>query len=363
MLYAPYEKLAINWAENHQSFMLSLPWMSMEVDVTEEDKEWVEDGVRNLQSNTQNLNVQRFIQELKDYPVFYIQPRSLASFRGKDLQPCTELTIDCSTPAALVSTFGCEIAKELLEDLPSAWTWDRERILDKARIEGTDLYDPLSLISYLICYRLDWESVTWSGQDGFGQSLERLLKKDEKKFFEAIGWISRQSWYVTTESCKAMEPALTFFSTAKDLINHFICDEVGHYKFMEQVFDDLGLDKDAFVTGAATKWMLASHARTAVISPLAFSGMINLFEAAYYEGQDPISRTIKLSSKPHAARGYDLHYKINQEHRHCDMPLLLSSHLAPQRDSHAVLTICLFELTLHFLDQMEKRLAQTFEIH
>src|SRR5688500_2021894 len=100
----------------------------------------------------------------------------------------------------------------------------------------------------------------------------------------------------------------------------------------------------------------------ASLSPLAFSAMINIFEAAFYEGQDPIWRVVKQSSKPEAARGYDLHYKINQEHRHCDMPLVLAQRLAPQCKEHLILTLAIFELTLYFLDQMEKKLDILDEI-
>ena len=131
---------------------------------------------------------------------------------------------------------------------------------------------------------------------------------------------------------------------------------------MEQVFEDIGLNKDDFPVSDGTKWLLRAHKHTAVLSPLAFSAMINLFEAAYYEGQDPISRVIKLSSKPYSAQGYDLHYKINQEHRHCDIPLLLAAHLAPQTYRHAALTLGLFELTLNFLEKIEKDLAKSCEI-
>lgn len=361
MSYIPHEKLSISWENGEKSFKLSLPWVSMDIDVTEEDKGWIKDASDNLHSTLANTNVQRFIQELKDYPIFYIQPRSLKEFAGKDLQPCPELDVDPSTPQTLISTFGCEIDEDLKKNILPSWTWDKEKILSKAQIPGTDLYDPLSFISYVICYRLEWESATWSGQDGFGQFLESLLKKNEDQFFQAIGWISKQSWYVTTESCKAMEPALTHFEKGKEWISHFIHDEVGHYKFMEQVFRDIGLDKEDFLVGEGTRWLLAAHERTAKISPLAFSAMINIFEAAYYEGQDPISRVIKLSSKPYAAQGFDLHYKINQEHRHCDMPLRLAACLAPQTSSHAELTLGLFEQTLSFLDQMEKDLAKNLQ--
>ncbi|MGC8483667.1 MAG: hypothetical protein ACP5OE_08510 [Thermodesulfobium sp.] len=362
MSFMPHETLSVNWLNDDKSFILSLPWMSMDIDVTEEDREWIKDATDHLHSIPANSNVQRFINDLKDYPIFYIQPRTLEEFKGKDLQSCPKLNLDSSTPSALISTFDCEIAHELKESAIPAWTWDREKILSKAQIPGTDLYDPVSFVSYLICYRLEWESTTWSGQDGFGQFLERVLEEDEDNFFQAIGWISKQSWYVTKESCQAMKPALIHFEKGRELIQHFIHDEVGHYKFMEQVFRDIGLNKEDFSVGEGTKWLLAAHERTATISPLAFSAMINIFEAAYYEGQDPISRVIKMSSKPLAAQGFDLHYKINQEHRHCDMPIRLAACLAPQTKDHASFTLGLFELTLNFLDQMEKNLTKRLKI-
>ncbi|MBY0500746.1 MAG: hypothetical protein K2P93_01930 [Alphaproteobacteria bacterium] len=363
MAYVPHEKLSVGWAEDGKSLALSLPWMSMEIDVTEEDTPWISDALNLLHTSSSHSNVQKFIHQLKDYPLFYIQPRSLEEFQRKDLQACPELTVDSSTPERLISTFGCEIAEELKESALPAWTWEREKILSKSRIHGTDLYDPISLITYLICYRLEWESTTWSGQDGFGQFLERLLRRNEDQFFKAIGWVAKQSWGVTSEFGKCMEPALTHFKKGKELIHHFIYGEEGHHKFMEQVFKDIDLNKEDFPVSEGTKWLLRAHKRAATISPLAFSAMINLFEAAFYEGQDPISRVIELSSKPYAAQGYDLHYKINQEHRHCDMPVRLGSYLAPQSYSHVMLTLGLFELTLNFLDNIEKDLAKKFELH
>ena len=363
MQYIPHENLKIDWVDQDTSFILSLPWLSMEIDVTAKDRAWIKDATEKLQSQPTHTNVQKFIHNLKDYPVFYLQPRRLQDFEGKDLQPCSDLMVDSSTPLSLLETFGCEIPGSLREDILKNWVWDQERILNKSRIEGTNLYDPLSFVTYLICYRLEWESTSWSGQDGLGKFLETLLKTNEEKFFQIIGWISKQSWYVTRESGHSMEPALTHFAKAKKLISHHIADETGHYKFMEQVFNDIGLDKESFTVGAATQWQLAARKRAAVISPLAFSAMVNLFEAAYYEGQDPISRVLKQSSKPNSARGYDLHYKINQEYRHCDMPIHLAAYLSPQTQSHALLTLGLFQLILHFLDQMEKRLAMMLDVH
>ncbi len=362
MQYLPFEALSVKWVDHNTKLNLTLPWLSMEIDIDPKEKTWIEKAVDHLHSDPFKDEPQKFLKELKEYPLFYYKPRLIEEFANQDKENSKPVNVDCSTPLSFFNTAQIPADLSLQQDIPQVWTWEWDKILSKCRILGSDLYDPMSFLSYLICYRLQCESTSWSGQDGLGKKLEKLLQEDETKFFQAIGWISRQSYYVTMESCEAMRPAFEHFPKAKDLINHFIMDEAGHYKFMDQVFNDLNLNKDDFAVGPATKWLLAAHQRMAILSPLAFSAMINLFEAAFYEGQDPISRVIKKSSKPEAARGYDLHYKINQEHRHCDMPLVLAQKIAPQPREHLILTLAIFELTLHFLDQMEKRLDAFIKI-
>lgn len=365
MFHIPYEKMSVSWLETGQGnrLLLSLPWVSMEVGVQEQDRDAVRDVTACLHTDPLNANVQKFIEAFRDYPVSYVQPRKLEAFENKDLQECPPLAVDPSTPATLLATFGCPIDPSIQEDVIPAWTWDQEKILDKARIEGTDLYDPISLVTYLICYRLEWESGSWLGMEGFVSFLETLLNRDEKEFFQAIGWISKQAWQVMTEFCPSMEPALTHFSKAKGAISRYIAEEVGHTKFMEQVFRELHLEKEAFPVGSGTRWLLDAYKRAAVISPIAFSAMVSLFEAAYYEAEEPIGSVIRRSSNPGAARGYELHRKLNEDYRHCDVTCHFASYLAPQTRSHVLLTVGLFELTLNILDRMEQKLAKSFGIH
>lgn len=366
MLCVPYERMSVKWSESTSSIgrrlTVILPWLSIDVDITEEDESWVQDATTHLHTDPSNPNVQKFINELKEYPLFYVQPRSLNDFKDQDLQEAPDLVVDVSTPSRLIETFGCPIDPSIQGDVIPGWTWDWEKILDKARIKGTELYDPLSFVTYLICYRLEWESTSWVGQDGFGTFMGNLLEKDEPQFFQAVGWVTRQAWYITSAFCPAMKPALTHFSKAKELIEHYIADEVGHHKFMEQVFKDLDLEKEDFPIECGSKWLLATHKYVAALSPLAFTTMINIFEVAYNEGQEPTARALRLSSRPHAARGYDLHHKINIEHRHCDMPVNLASYLAPQPRIHALLTLGLFEIILNLFDRMEQRLVKKLEI-
>lgn len=360
-MHIPYEALKINWQPDGKSFELSLPWLKMDIDVEETEKKWIQEASNHLHKNPSLPSVQRFCDTLKDYPIAYQAPRALKDFENQDLQACpTTLThLNFSTPHSFLTALNVPLSPVLEAMIPSQWTWDLNRILKKSRISGTDLYDPVSVVTYLICYRLNWESTTWSGQGCLGDSLEGLLKTDEKKFFWIMGWISRQSHYVTKQFHVSVEPALEFFPKAQKEIQHFIQDEVGHYKFMEQALQDLGFKgPEDFSLGDGTRWVLDAFEDMGRLSPLAFSAMINIFEAAYYEGQDPLSRVLKKSSKPEAARGYDLHYKINQEHRHCDMPVIFAKHIAPQTKEQVHLTVCLFEIALHFLDEMEKQILQ-----
>lgn len=354
--YLPYPALNIIWDENSLSFIVKTPWVQIDIDIEENEKEWIKDAIVYLHDDPTRSTVQQFLKSLNDYPLSYYKTRDLDFFQEKNLSEDLLIDIDFSSPSKFINTIGIMFNQDLQDDIPQNWMWDWKSICERARIKDSDLYDPLGFISYLICYRLDWESQTWSGQNGLGHILTKLLETNETRFFQAIGWITKQSWYVTQESCQCLKKALKTFPEAQEEIHHFIKDEAGHYKFMNQVFEDLELDGDNFNVGPATHWLLASHGRMAEISPLAFSSMINLFEAAYYEGDDPISRVIKKSSKPHAARGYDLHYKINQEHRHCDMPLIFGQYLAPQSKEHLYLTLAVFELTLNFLDKMEQKL-------
>jgi hypothetical protein len=366
MAYIPYEKMTVIWDSPNQTsdkgFTLTVPWLSMHIDVNPEDEAWITDAVNNLHTNPLNENVQKFIHNLKDYPLYYTKPRKLSEFEGKDLQECSDINIDSSSPVRLIENFGSPISDTLIESLPTNWTWDQEKILSKARIEGTDLYDPVTLVQYLTCYRLDWESDSWVGQDGLGNFLEILLEKDEEQFFQAIGTISRQAWQVMTEFSPSMEPALTYFAKGKEAISAYMSEEIGHNKFMEQVFKELDLDKDDFNVTNETRWLLDSFKRAAHISPLAFSAMVGLFEASYYEDEEPIATVIHKSSKPKAGRGWDLHRKVNMDYRHCDVVVNFASHLAPQTRDHALLLLGIYEFTLKALDKMEQRMATSYGI-
>jgi len=357
-MYIPSEHLSIKWYDDFKGIDLLLPWMIMSIEIDDQEKYWVREAIDNLHNKPSLASVQKFLKSLNMYPIAYKAPRLVEEIQDPDLQPPPDTLdhLDTTTPTTFLTSLNIPLSQQYYDWAPKKWSWDVAAILNKSQIPNTNLYDPVSVVTYLILYRLNWERDTWSGQDRLVQGLENLLQKDEQKFFHIMGWISRQSHYVTKQFHVSVLPALEHFPKARKEIEHFITDEVGHYKFMEQTLEALGFKSiESVEVEEVTRWMLDVFEEMGKISPLAFSAMVNIFEAAYYEGEDPLSRVLKKSSKPEAARGYDLHYKINQEHRHCDMPIIFSSRCGPQPKSHVALTVHLFEITLYFLDKMEEK--------
>jgi len=91
MLYIPHEKLSLNWTNNEKILKLSLPWVSMDIEVEENNKGWIKDALTHLHSKPSNRNVQRFIHDLKAYPIFYFQPRSLDDQNPPSKFVCEEI--------------------------------------------------------------------------------------------------------------------------------------------------------------------------------------------------------------------------------------------------------------------------------
>ena len=145
MPYLPHEKLAIKWSNNDTQLTIALPWLSMELDVIDSEKSWIEDATAHLHSDPLNDNTQKFIHDLKDYPIFYYKPRTLEDFKEYDLQEGTAYDeINLSTPLSFFQSSQIPADPSLIKDIPQKWTWEWDKILQKAHIEGTDLYDPLS---------------------------------------------------------------------------------------------------------------------------------------------------------------------------------------------------------------------------
>lgn len=356
--YLPHQKILIEWVKEN-TFSLRLPWTTLNIEVENKDKGWIEKAIHSLHGDPGHPLVQRFLDQLSFYPISYQKPRKGEGFVAPFYEKFSGAleAMDFSSPLTFLHSLKIQLEPVLQKDLPLSWEWNEEEVLEKSKIAGTDLYDPISFISYLHLYRYEWEKSKWTGQNGLSQFLEKMVHENEERFFKLIGWISRQSHYVTKNFCKACDNAVKNFTVIAPLLSEYLKEEIGHHKFMEQVISDLGFKSvDEFEVGEATRFLIKVPEILGNLSPLAFCAVINIFEVICYDEIDPISKIVKKSSKPYAAKGYNLHFKINMEHDHAGVPMRLAKLLPPQEKKHLLITMRIYELTLILLEKMEQKL-------
>ena len=266
-LYQPYHDLKVSWI-NDNEISISTPWINVTFEIEKEMKSSIRNAIFNLHTDPLSSEVQAFLQPLKDYFVSYILPRTLSEFEGLDLetQTCNLDFIDFSTPLSLLRTLGIEYDPSLENDCQASWKWKTDDVLRKSRIPGTDLYDPLSFITSLNLMRLENEGKEEIAQRGLYDILGETLKTNEELFFRYMGWVSRQSHYITSTVCHKFDIPIQRSPILREHLEHYRGDEVGHHKFMEQTLDDLGFKVEDFELGNATKFLSDSFDKFSFLS-------------------------------------------------------------------------------------------------
>ena len=156
----PYEGLSVEWI-NPSKFTITLPWISLEVDIEEEnDKEWIIEAVQSLTKGINSSNLQRFLGYFKDYPISYITPRNKLNDNFVPEVSDVDNALDLKSPKSLVRSINTNVSQALIDLLPLKWDWSIEEVLNISRINNIDLYDPQTVITYLIGKRLVSESFT-----------------------------------------------------------------------------------------------------------------------------------------------------------------------------------------------------------
>src|SRR5690348_9647176 len=87
MMYIPYSGTNIKWEDGGKSFHLSLPWVSLAVEVDPDEKPWIEEAINNLSSNYPHPSAQKFLEHLKPYNVCYTAPRSFNQINLQEIEP------------------------------------------------------------------------------------------------------------------------------------------------------------------------------------------------------------------------------------------------------------------------------------
>ncbi len=352
----PYEGLKSTWISETQ-LSISSPWMNLTFEVDAKEKPWVQEATELLPANSEHTSVQRFLEGLKDYPLFYTKPRTIEDFQldKHELTAYSLEHIDFSSPETFIDSLQIPFKKELKQSLPQKWQWPVNDILNKAKIAQVNLYDPITIHTYLSLIRLESAKRGWEGSGGIYNILNQVLHKDEKSFFRYIGWCARQSHYLTSNAEKVLQNAIDHFPRLREQLEIYLADESGHDKFLADVLDKLGFNVNDFELNAATQFFVDALFGMGNCSALAFINLVDFSEAYSFSETDPLSELLKKSSKPNAGKGYQKHYEINFGHDHDMICYSFCSHLGPQHKKDCLLTIRIYELCSTLINSMEGR--------
>lgn len=366
MIYIPFPFLKTCWYDDKSGFTLSLPWVNLEIDVTEEDLPWVEEAIAFLHVDNNREAVQKFLNILGDHFVAYIKPRMTAENEGQNSKILSNsgavAAIPLQTPRELA---GSMMAKQVsLRNLPldSEWQWDLEEICHVSRIEGTEFYDPVTVITFLRGMMLEADAKTDQFRLNIPESLDRLRRYDEKKFFEFMKGMLRQTHYITQKFQEYAPASLSSFVEAADQITQFLKEEKGHDKLMEHSLKVLGCENPKEIDASLeTILTMEIFKKSIEVSPMAFVVMVGFFEGGEYGESDPIADVLKQSSLPDSALGYQRHFEINREENHNNMVYILAQKLPLQTYENVLFTVRALELICFLANYSDHTLARRVE--
>lgn len=316
----PFEPVQWSFDQNNILSVRS-PWIDLDIDIDEENKAWVQEAVHNLSRNPEIKSCQQLLSDLKEYRLSYLAPRPLE-------RP------DSPTP--------------LPKSLPLGWSLDP--ILTAARCPNNqDLFDPVTLVSYLEAYRLKGEAESDQQRQNLPLSLERLKDQDEERFFYVIALLYRQTYEITRAIQRLLPDAILRFPVISEPLTHFLEEEKGHDTLMRLSLRHLGYeDPETLPLFNSIKKTLELLDEISKASPLAMTLAVGFFEGSFYQNTDDLAECIKHSSNPKAAIGYQRHFEINREGHHTEMIFELAAALPAQlKEEVEYATACLEALTLY----------------
>ncbi len=288
----PYKGIKVEW-QSDKDLYLYLPWVTIILETTEEDRVWVGQAIADFDDQPYSPEAQRFLENLSNYPISYLAPRKQADV--KELGVVTfslPPSFDLTTPRTFAHSMGAPSA--LVLECQLNWSWELHDILDACRMEEEGAYDPLSVISYLESKKLDMAREKQSSYRAFRRRLEDIKQENKDQFFKVIAWLVTQNYYKSLWFKECVTPALFSFENGRKTIEEFIAIEEDYTqnlkKFLEflapqEEGDNLISSEILFIMNAL-KW-------TAHACPLAFLFLIEGIEKKHQHDESLISDLLK----------------------------------------------------------------------
>ncbi|WP_156041244.1 iron-containing redox enzyme family protein [Chondromyces apiculatus] len=330
-----------------------MPWLSIEAELSGPDRDTVLAGIAQIQKGDYFAReAQNFLQQLSDYPASYFAPRK--GLGREASQARMEEPPGCTTPGAILARVGAPYPMQ-------TWMWDLGRIEALSQVDE-HVFDPLSVVSYLIGKRLELEVLTDPYRAAVEQKFDKLRVFDEGTLFELAALVIRQTHHITSSILPILRIAHEAHPRLAESIKHFMDEEIGHDKLMERSLSHLGRKDPATIPVLpSTAAMMKLFELAARHSPLAFVSCIGMFEGSSYPDSDPLADLLEKTSIPGAAYGYKAHFKINRDHNHKDEVFAFAAALPALSQEELTLGVRLFELTARASQIMDIEINQEID--
>lgn len=320
--YQLYEETEIVWDKDHSRFTVLTPWISLSVDVEQGQRDELAEITKSLRLpfNSWHQNkVNEFIRFFHEYPIAYIQPRSLPIDLFKQSTRARKDILSISNPRSLITKLLPQgLEKKQIEKVPLNWVWDTDKVLRLSQIEVDTselLYDPISAYRAIYRLRLIAEQ-SFNSMGTVVELLSDLRESDENAFFKAITQIISQTYYVTSNCIECLSPAVYAYPPAANEVREFIKKEEGHDLLILQSLKKLSVNISCFEILPETVLNMEILKLAAQDYFLAFCCIIGAFEGGAYRQEDPIATLLRRSSIPEAAFGLERHFLVNKEGNH-----------------------------------------------
>jgi hypothetical protein len=352
----PYSSISIQWRNNEQEFTLSLPWVSLEVEVSPQDTSWIKRATNRLHIDPLCQEVQQFLKFFDEYNVFYNKPRSLEDsslvLEQSNIN-CSE--IDLRTPKSLYQWILNTSSFSLNVPLSAGWEWDLEEIYEVSAIEKSLYFDPCTIFSFLKGKILEIDTKVHENRQHFYFLLDKLREKDEVSFFQFMGKMLKQTHYTCICFQRHIPLILEIFPSGRAEIEEYIQQEKGHEQLMERSLYFLGTSPALLEPFPEVVFLMECFKKAVESSSLLFILTINFFEGNFYSPSDPWADILKKSSCPKAALGQEKHFKLNKQKNHNTVAETLAKKLPFQTKEQVTYAIRVIELMVwagNKLDQL-----------
>ncbi len=343
----PYEELTIQFCEN--SVAVQTPWLMLDCEVNQ--------AVDSIQKNV--------LVCLYQYPICYIHPQQITFRNIGSLLRCAWWAFRCAGLPHILEKRSASRQKEIsTSPNRSNPSWTVNQVIRFSRIGWLNVCDGVAAFSVL--RRCLHQSLLSAPER---KLFERLndLKPSGELFFRGIAFVLVQNLHVTRFGTEALNRAVSRFPSIANKVVAYIESESGHDKLVLKSLKLLGYENTSELgVLPETKQLVQILSDAAASSTVAFSIMIEFFEAGSSSSEHPIASLLKGTVHADAGKPLQMHRDINVNANHSSTALsfLMDSEPLTTREVQEAsrllaLAVSVRESMLERLEENLQRFART----